>query len=141
MITRSYSELRRLDTFTERFEYLRLKGVVAERTFGYERWINQEFYRSAEWKRIRNHVIARDNGCDLGVLGHETNKSFIVHHMNPMSVEDIQHSNMDILDPEFLISATLDTHNAIHYGSEPTIGIFYQERQPNDTTPWRRGGA
>lgn len=141
MITRRYSELRRLDSFAERFDYLRLRGTVGRETFGYERWLNQEFYTSVEWKQVRSFVIARDNGCDLGCPGYETNKSFIVHHMNPMTPEDIRDSNMDILDPEYLICATLDTHNAIHYGSEPTIGLVYQERRPNDTIPWRSGGV
>lgn len=134
---RTYSELIRLDSFQARFEYLNLNGQVGEATFGYERWINQEFYRSPEWKRARNYVIVRDNGMDLGLEGHETNKRLIVHHMNPMNAEDIIHGNEDNLDPEYLISCTLDTHNAIHYGDFSLIQPAYVERTPGDHITWR----
>lgn len=136
MKIRTYSELSRIDSFEERFEYLRLDGVVGARTFGPDRWINQQFYRSREWKQVRNAVIVRDNGCDMGLDGYETNKTLIVHHMNPMVVDDIVSHNDDNFDPEFLISVTLDTHNAIHYGDSSLLAQPYVERQPGDTTLW-----
>lgn len=139
MIIRTYSELSRIDSFEERFEYLNLKGVVGEQTFGSERWINQQFYRSREWKQARNHVIVRDNGCDMGLDGYETNKTLIVHHMNPMVADDIVHNNADIFDPEFLISVTLDTHNAIHYGDFSLLPQPFVERRPGDTIFWKSG--
>ncbi len=133
---RTYSDLRRLETFEERFEYLSLKGVVAERTFGGERWINQKFYTSREWRDIRNHIIVRDNGCDLGVEGYEVHSRLYIHHMNPMTVEDIRHSSDVILDPEFLISTTHRTHNAIHYGDASLLPKLNQSRRPGDTKLW-----
>lgn len=136
MKIRTYSELSRIDSFEERFEYLRLDGVVGARTFGPDRWINQQFYRSREWKQVRSAVIVRDNGCDMGLDGYETNKTLIVHHMNPMVVDDIVSHNYDNFDPEFLISVTLDTHNAIHYGDSSLLAQPYVERQPGDTTLW-----
>lgn len=134
---RTYSELLKLDSFQERFEYLNLAGSVGESTFGFERWINQEFYRSAEWKRVRSYVIVRDNGCDLGLDGMETNKRLYVHHMNPMTPEDIIHGRDSNLDPEYLISCTLDTHNAIHYGDFSLVAPAYVERTPGDHISWR----
>lgn len=134
---RTYSELRRLDTFEERFRYLTLSGVVGEATFGFDRHMNQMFYSSSEWKRIRNFVIARDSSCDLGILGQEIfSKSIYIHHMNPMVPDDIKHSKPEILDPEFLISVTHRTHNAIHYGDESQLQKPYVERQPGDTKLW-----
>lgn len=134
---RSYSELSKYKTFNDRFEYLRLSGSVGAETFGHERWMNQRFYTSREWKLIRDHVIARDLGCDLGVPGQEIVKRIQVHHMNPMTPQDLIHSNLDILDPEFLISVSHDTHNAIHYGSEePPVRLEYVERKPGDTKLW-----
>lgn len=136
MTIRTYSELVLLGTFRERYEYLNLDGVVGEATFGYDRFLNQSFYRSKEWKDLRRHVIVRDNGCDLGLDGYETNKSLIVHHMNPMTADDIIHESQDILDPEFLISVTLDTHNAIHYGDSSLLAEPFVERSPGDTALW-----
>lgn len=133
---RSYRELRRLETFFDRFEYLSLKGTVGQDTFGFDRWINQRFYRSYEWKRARNHVIVRDNGCDLGIEGHEIYTDLLVHHMNPISMQDIQHGEEWILDPNYLITTSLQTHNAIHFGDESLLPRGPIERQPGDTTLW-----
>lgn len=135
-MTRSYSELRSLDTFEDRYRYLSLKGTVASETFGSERYINQEFYRSIEWKRVRRQVIVRDYGCDLGIEGYEIFSGLVVHHMNPMTVEDIVHGDESILDPEFLITTTHQTHNAIHYGDERLIPRLFAERKPGDTKLW-----
>lgn len=136
-ITRTYSELRRLDTFEDRYDYLALKGAVGDATFGFDRWINQQFYRSSEWKNVRQHVIARDYGRDLGIEGYEIHNKIIIHHMNPMTVEAIEQGVVDILDPEFLISTTHDTHNAIHYGDKSKLARDPIERKPGDTTPWK----
>lgn len=133
---RSYRELRRLETFFDRFEYLSLKGIVGEDTFGFDRWVNQRFYRSHEWKRARNHVIVRDNGCDLGIEGHEIYTDLLVHHMNPISMKDIQHGEEWILDPNYLITTSLQTHNAIHYGDESLLPRGPIVRQPGDTKLW-----
>lgn len=133
---RRYSELRRLETFEARFRYLRLQGSVGRESFGFDRHVNQAFYRSREWKQIRDHVIARDNGCDLGVPGYEIHTDLLVHHMNPMQVEDIVHGHPSILDPQFLITTTHQTHNAIHYGDENHIPRQLVERQAGDTQLW-----
>lgn len=134
---RSYSELSRLRTFDERFRYLLLAGSVGVETFGFDRYVNQRFYRSEEWKHVRNVVIARDNGCDLGIEGRDINGRVYVHHMNPMSLEQIN-DHMDlILDPEYLVCVTFATHNAIHYGDESYITLAPVERQPNDMCPWK----
>lgn len=136
MRTRSFSELRRLTTFKERYHYLELRGQVGEATFGFDRWMNQAFYRSAEWRSVRNHVIARDNGCDLAVEGYEIHDKVIIHHMNPMTVDQIEHGDERILDPEFLISTTHQTHNAIHYGDERLLRRPLIQRRPGDTKLW-----
>ena len=134
---RSYSELSRLRTFDERFRYLLLAGSVGVETFGFDRYVNQRFYRSEEWKHVRNIVIARDNGCDLGIEGRDINGRVYVHHMNPMGLEQIN-DHMDlILDPEYLVCVTFATHNAIHYGDESYITLAPVERQPNDMCPWK----
>ena len=133
---RSYSDLRRLNTFEDRFRYLSLRGQVGEATFGFDRWINQEFYRSREWKQIRQHVIARDEGCDLGIEGYEIHTRLIIHHMNPMTADDICHDEESILDPEFLITTTHQTHNAIHYGDERLLPRPLVPRRPGDTKLW-----
>lgn len=133
---RSYSELRRLDTFEERFSYLALKGAVGRSTFGTDRYLNQLFYTSREWKQIRTHVIARDLGCDLGVEGWDIHAGVHVHHMNPMTVGDIVNQDDAIRDPEFLICATLRTHNAIHYGNERSLPRPVVERNAGDTKLW-----
>lgn len=136
MRNRRYSELIRLETFEERFEYLSLVGQVGEATFGFDRWINQEFYHSQEWKSVRNHVIVRDSGCDLGVPDYPINGSPLVHHMNPMTSDSIIHDDSWILDPEFLITTTRDTHNAIHYGGVNSLRKRYSPRVPGDTRLW-----
>lgn len=133
---RSYNELRRLETFEERFRYLSLKGTVGEKTFGFDRWMNQHFYRSFEWKQAKAHVIMRDNGCDLGVPGYEIFVDLLVHHMNPISADDIKHGHEWILDPMFLITTTLQTHNAIHYGDESMLPRGPIDRMPGDTKLW-----
>jgi hypothetical protein len=133
---RTYSELRRIETFEERFDYLELRGVVGESTFGFDRWLNQTFYTSREWRWARSHVIARDNGCDLGVPGYEIHSGLVIHHMNPISVDDIRHGNEDILDPEFLIVTSLTTHNAIHYGGRDRLPRGPVERKSGDTKLW-----
>lgn len=135
MRKRRYSELRHLQTFEERFEYLRLVGQVGEATFGFDRWVNQQFYTSQQWKRVRDRVILRDMGCDLGVPGYEVHHGLLVHHMNPMTVEDIERGHSWILNPEFLICTSKRTHNAIHYGGElPRPRPV--ERRPGDTKLW-----
>lgn len=133
---RTYSELKRLETLQDRFRYLALKGIVGASTFGFDRYMNQMFYRSREWRRIRQQVIARDNGCDLGVEGYEIHDRIYIHHMNPMTVEDIDVGNDDILDPEYLISTTHRTHNAIHYGDEGLLPKPYVPRTRGDTKLW-----
>jgi hypothetical protein len=138
MSTRTFSELSRRTTFAERYRYLALHGQVGDSTFGFDRWINQQFYRSREWRYIRNHVIARDNGCDLGVEGYEIYERVIIHHLNPLSAEEIVHGDEAIVDPEFLITTTLNTHNAIHYGDERLLPRPLAARRPGDTALWSR---
>lgn len=139
MWIKSYSELSQLETFEERFEYLRLDGIVGKDTFGFDRIFNQKFYRSEEWKQVRDFVIVRDNGCDLGIEGHEIfGNRIIIHHMNPISIDDIKHSTRNLLDPEYLITTIHRTHNAIHYGDEDQLIKAPIERVRNDTCPWRR---
>lgn len=135
-----YSDLVHLRTFRERYEYLRLDGVVGKETFGFDRYMNQAFYRSSEWRRVRNIVIARDLGCDLGIEGREIfgNVRIIIHHMNPILPEDIRDRNDMILDPEFLITTINDTHLAIHYGDEHILLQEPVKRFAGDTCPWRR---
>lgn len=135
-MNRTFSELSRLDTWEERFEYLKLGGGVGRSTFGFDRYLNQQFYRSREWQDIRSFVLVRDEGCDLGVLGFDIPTAPLIHHMNPMSVDDvIQHSDW-ILDPEFLITTTHMTHNAIHYGGQNAYPKVVAERRPHDTKLW-----
>lgn len=136
MRIRTYSELSQIPTFEERYEYLALRGVVGEPTFGYDRWLNQAFYRSAEWRHIRNYVISRDLGCDLGVEGYEIHDKVIIHHMNPMQQADLLHGNDDIVNLEYLISTTHKTHNAIHYGDANLLPKQYTPRRPGDTKLW-----
>lgn len=137
MTHRSYSELRKLATFEERYEYLALKGVVGQSTFGFDRHINQQFYTSTEWRHVRQKVIARDEGLDLGIPGYEIFDKVIIHHMNPMTVDDVYHNTDDrILDPEFLICTTHRTHNAIHYGDASLLVQPLVPRQPGDTRLW-----
>lgn len=133
---KSYSEMRRHNSFTDRFEYLKLGGSVGAATFGFDRYINQEFYSSWEWKNVRQQVILRDNGCDLGIDGYEIHTEILVHHMNPMSPQDVIHEEAWILDPEFLITTTKNTHNAIHYGDRSLLRTPFVARQPGDTKLW-----
>lgn len=135
---RTYSELSRLKTFKERYEYLRLDGVVGENTFGFDRYLNQAFYKSKEWKDIRRFVIIRDNGCDLGVEGYEIHTNIIIHHMNPIRQDDILSRTDLLMNPEYLITTMLNTHNAIHYGTEELLAAAPISRSKNDTCPWKR---
>ena len=134
---RTYSELIELSSFEDRYNYLKLDGHVGEDTFGFDRYLNQAFYRSKEWKRLRDKIILRDNGCDLGVEGHEIYGRVIIHHMNPISVHDIQDATEYLLNPEYLISTTHVTHNAIHYGDEKLLITGPIIRSKNDTCPWK----
>ena len=138
MIIRTYSELIKLPTFEERFQYLKLDGDVGVETFGFDRYLNQAFYSSDEWKSIRNQVIIRDNGCDLGIEGREIYKRIIIHHMNPITKEDLLYRTEYLLNPEYMICTTKNTHDAIHYGDENLLFKEPIERKPNDTCPWRR---
>ena len=137
-IIRTYSELIKLPTFKERFEYLKLGGVIGEETFGFDRYLNQMFYKSREWKKLRNDIIVRDNGCDLAIPDREIiDQTILIHHMNPLTKEDILNMTEFVLNPEYLICTILNTHNAIHYGNSD---LLYQEpiiRYKNDMCPWR----
>lgn len=135
---KTYSELIALPTFEERFKYLQLKGVVGKDTFGFDRYLNQKFYRSAEWKRIRDQVIVRDNGCDLGIDDRMIHGRILIHHMNPINESDIIHATDALLNPEYLICVTHSTHNAIHYGDEDLLMLGPVVRTKNDTCPWKR---
>lgn len=135
-IIRSYNELRRIDTFEERFRYLSLNGSVGSSTFGYDRWLNQRFYTSREWRQLRDHVIARDNGCDLGIDGYEIHDKILVHHMNPMIVDDLLAGEESIMDPNFLVVTSHRSHNAIHYGDESLLPRKYTPRERGDTRLW-----
>ena len=135
---RTYSELMRLPTFEERFRYLKLDGLVGKDTFGFDRYLNQEFYRSKEWKEVRDFVIVRDNGCDLGMDGYEIVGRIYIHHMNPITVNDIVHSSDFLLNPDYLICMSHNTHNAVHYGDEDLLVTAPVERRKNDTCPWKR---
>lgn len=134
--TRCYRELSRLETFEERFRYLDLRGTVGEATFGFDRWMNQQFYTSSFWKSARREVIVRDNGCDLGIEGYEVHYGLLVHHMNPITVEDIENGEEWICDPEFLICTSKKTHNGIHFGNDSVIPRQFVERAPGDTKLW-----
>lgn len=136
MKIRKYSELRRIDTFEERFEYLSLRGEVGQATFGFERYLNQRFYTSKEWRTVRHEVIARDLGNDLAIEDHAIHDRIIIHHMNPMLPIDIVEANGDILNPEFLITTSHRTHNAIHYGDASLLVKPLVERRPGDTRLW-----
>lgn len=133
---RCYTELSRFETFEERFGYLMLQGIVGAPTFGFERWMNQHFYKTREWRRVRDLVIIRDNGCDLGIEGYDIQAQLLVHHMNPVTPQDIEERRSWILDPEYLITTTLRTHNAIHYGDDRNLPEPFVERTPGDTTLW-----
>lgn len=138
MSIRTYSELITLPTFEERYQYLRLDGRVGKETFGFDRWLNQRFYKDPEWRSIRDDVIIRDNGCDLGIEGRDIRSLIIVHHMNPITQEDILERRSILLDPENLICVTDRTHKAIHYGNEELLDKGPIIRTKNDTCPWKR---
>lgn len=137
MSIRTYSELILLPTFEERFKYLQLNGRVGDDTFGFDRYINQNFYKSAEWKRIRDRIIIRDNGCDLALEGYEIYGRILIHHMNPITVKDVELSTEYLMNPEYLICVTHNTHNAIHYGDEKLLTKGPVVRTKNDTCPWK----
>lgn len=138
MKIKTYSELITLPTFEERYRYLRLGGAVGVDTFGFDRMFNQRFYTSAEWRRVRDEVITRDNGCDLGVPDHEIFGKIIIHHINPISLDDLDRHSDFLLNPEYLITTMHTTHNAIHYGDEGLLVSAPVERRKNDTCPWKR---
>lgn len=138
MSIKTYSELVKLRTFEERYRYLRLRGSVGADTFGFDRYLNQVFYRSQKWKSIRDFVIIRDSGCDLGVDGYEIHGKILIHHLNPITVQDIESESEFLLDPEYLICTSHNTHNAIHYGDESLLIQAPIERTAFDTCPWRR---
>lgn len=134
---RTYSELIKYNTFEDRFNYLKLNGVIGEDTFGFDRWLNQHFYNSKEWKSIRDFVIIRDGGCDMAMDGYEIGGKVYVHHMNPITPSDIVHLTDTLIDPEFLVCVSHNTHNAIHYGDISILATDPVERQPGDTCPWK----
>ena len=136
MISRSYSELVKLQTFSERYNYLRLVGQVGSTTFGFDRYLNQSFYTSRDWRQVRHGVIARDAGCDLGLEGYEIFDRVYVHHMNPLTKKQVLAADENMFDLEYLISCTLNTHNAIHYGDPNSLVRLPPERRPGDTTLW-----
>lgn len=136
MKRRTYSELRRIDAFEERFRYLALRGQVGEATFGFNRWMNQDFYRSREWRQTRDDIIVRDNGCDLGLDGYEIHKGLYIHHLTPITPAQIEAGDDCLLDPDNLITVALQTHNAIHYGDESLLPRPPVERRPGDTKLW-----
>ena len=138
MMIRTYSELILLPSFIERYRYLRIAGTVGKETFGFDRYLNQLFYKSDEWLEIRDYVIDRDNGCDLGVDGFDIEGRILIHHMNPISKEDILRRSKFLLDPEYLITTVKNTHDAIHFGNEDLLYTGIVERSPNDTCPWKR---
>ena len=138
MSIRTYSELIAIPTFEERFKYLQLNGNVGAETFGYDRVFNQRFYSSLEWKRLRDEIIFRDNGCDLGILDRRIMGKIFIHHMNPIMLEDIRESSEFLLNPEYLICMSFETHNAIHYGDENLLSKAPIERKQYDTCPWRQ---
>ena len=138
MNTKSYLECIQLSTFIDRYRYIKIGGFVGKETFGYDRYLNQILYRTAEWKRFRRDMILRDNGCDLGCEGYEIFGNILVHHINPITVEDVVNRNPCIFDPNNVICTSLNTHNAIHYGDETNLITEPVVRKPNDTCPWKR---
>lgn len=137
MSRRSYRELLQLRTFEERYDYLRLYGEIGVATFGFDRYLNQNFYKSNEWKQLRNKIIVRDEGCDLAFLGQPCFGRAIIHHINPITEEELVHGDDSIFDPDNLVLCSLQTHNAIHYGDPSQLRKDYIPRRPNDTCPWR----
>lgn len=138
MMTRSYHELKKLKTFEERYQYLKLSGVVGKSTFGFDRYMNQALYTSKEWRKARDKVIIRDNGCDLGIEGYEISGPITVHHMNPVTIEQLENGDPIIFDPDYLISASTNTDRAIHFADESILPKPLIERRPNDTCPWKK---
>ena len=138
MMIKTYTELSRIKTFDERFKYLKLNGFVGKETFGFDRYLNQIFYKSKEWKTIRDFVIIRDGGCDLGIDGYDIYGKILIHHINPININDIKQQSEYLLNPEYLITTTHQTHNAIHYGDETLINNKPIIRSINDTCPWKR---
>lgn len=139
MTMKKYNELIQFETFEDRFEYLKMQGDVGKETFGFDRYLNQKFYKSLEWKHVRDFVIVRDQGCDLGCLDKPIFGKILIHHMNPISIDDLSNGYEDILNPDYLISVSLDTHNAIHYGDESIFNKYVvKERTANDTILWRK---
>lgn len=139
MMIRTYTELIQIPTFEERFEYLKLRGAVGNDTFGYDRYLNQNFYKSSNWRAIRHKIILRDMGCDLAMEGHEIYGKVIIHHMNPITKSDIEESSIYLMNPEYLICVSNDTHQAIHYGDRNLLREnTFVERYPNDTSPWKK---
>ena len=138
MSIKTYSEMIRLPTFEDRFEYLKLKGSVGKDTFGHDRYLNQVFYSSMEWRRLRDEIIIRDNGCDLGIEGREIGGKVYIHHLNPLGTNDILTHSEYLVNPEYLICVSFETHNAIHYGDINLLPRDPIERKRNDTCPWRR---
>lgn len=136
MKTKTYSEMLQHQTFEDRYEYLRIGGSVGTSTFGFDRYINQSFYTSSEWKHVRNQVIVRDNGCDLAVPGYEVNGALLIHHINPLTSDDLIHHEEWVLNPEYLITTTQSTHNAIHYGDRSLLPKPFVPRRPGDTKLW-----
>lgn len=135
----AYSKLIKLSTFEDRFKYLKLNSSIGKTTFGFDRYINQKFYSSIEWRRVRSIVIMRDNGCDLGLLDYPIYSKILIHHMNPLSIHDICTNSKYLMDPEYLITVSHDTHNAIHYGSlDYILSKTINERSPGDTCPWKK---
>jgi len=134
---KSYSGLILFETIEERFEYLRMSSLVGQSTFGFDRYLNQTFYKSKIWRSTRDKVIIRDDGCDLGVPGYDIFDKIIIHHMNPVTIDDIKHKRFDVINPEFLICVSERTHNAIHFGTEDLLPKKLVERRPNDTIPWK----
>lgn len=135
-----YSELKQMHTFEERFNYLKLNGQVGKDTFGFDRYLNQQFYKSKEWKQVRDYVIVRDNACDLGIPDNEIKGKIYIHHINPITVNDVTNSTENLLNPDNLICVSYETHNAIHYGDSSYLDINkITERTANDTCPWKSG--
>ena len=138
IMIKTYSEMITFHSFEDRFEYLKMSGSIGIDTFGFDRYLNQIFYNCKEWQDVRRIVIIRDCGCDLGIEGREIPRNIIVHHLNPISVDQVTSRNPIIFDPEFLVTTNLRTHNGIHYGSIQSVTTIPVIRRPNDTTPWRR---
>lgn len=136
MIIRNYTDLKQLKTFEDRYHYLRLNGIVGESTFGMDRYLNQILYRQKRWKRTRDDIIIRDDACDLGMTNHDIHFRILVHHMNPITIQDIELERDIVYNPEYLITTCLDTHNAIHYGDISKLQRMPIERTRNDTCPW-----